>query len=308
MSFWCVHVSRFTYEIAPVFVLMEQLTLKKMREIVGWPSGEGDGIFSPGLCTSSDPPPKKKSWPNGSKMSHPVPILSITLSDNIRGNNCIEFRNAFRNNPTVILQGAPSQTCTASWLPDTSSFPRSRPKAWLLPPGWSSLPQSMLVSLYITQRNCRFLARVHLKPTVTKLLLLFGQSHYSIKKASAALGFGTENLILLNTDDRFFYLIWSSSIFPAEKLVLNWVDLSPSAAVFQRESRPRWPGSQSNTGQAKGDLQNLQYNRNVSEVGRLGCQLMTKGLAVQILGKTVFPMGLGTALQSTSSTLWMCVF
>ena len=39
---------RFTYEIAPVFVLMEQLTLKKMREIVGWPNGEGDGIFSPG--------------------------------------------------------------------------------------------------------------------------------------------------------------------------------------------------------------------------------------------------------------------
>ena len=41
-------ISRFTYEIAPVFVLMEQLTLKKMREIVGWPEGEGDGIFSPG--------------------------------------------------------------------------------------------------------------------------------------------------------------------------------------------------------------------------------------------------------------------
>lgn len=33
--------------------------------------------------------------------------------------------------------------------------------------------------------------------------LLFPQSHYSIKKASAALGFGTENLILLNTDERF---------------------------------------------------------------------------------------------------------
>lgn len=40
--------SRFTYEIAPVFVLMEQLTLKKMREMIGWPNGEGDGIFSPG--------------------------------------------------------------------------------------------------------------------------------------------------------------------------------------------------------------------------------------------------------------------
>lgn len=36
------------------------------------------------------------------------------------------------------------------------------------------------------------------------LLLFFSsQSHYSIKKASAALGFGTENLILLNTDERF---------------------------------------------------------------------------------------------------------
>lgn len=38
----------------------------------------------------------------------------------------------------------------------------------------------------------------------------FWQSHYSIKKASAALGFGTENLILLRTDERlrfiFFFL------------------------------------------------------------------------------------------------------
>ncbi|TRY99851.1 hypothetical protein DNTS_021946 [Danionella cerebrum] len=41
------NTNMFTYEIAPVFVLMEQLTLKKMREIVGWPNGEGDGIFSP---------------------------------------------------------------------------------------------------------------------------------------------------------------------------------------------------------------------------------------------------------------------
>ena len=47
------HHSRFTYEIAPVFVLMEQITLRKMREIIGWSSKDGDGIFSPGrflLC------------------------------------------------------------------------------------------------------------------------------------------------------------------------------------------------------------------------------------------------------------------
>lgn len=44
----CCTILRFTYEIAPVFVLMEQLTLKKMREMIGWPNGEGDGLFSPG--------------------------------------------------------------------------------------------------------------------------------------------------------------------------------------------------------------------------------------------------------------------
>lgn len=42
---------RFTYEVAPVFVLLEYVTLKKMREIIGWPEGRGDGIFSPGRCT-----------------------------------------------------------------------------------------------------------------------------------------------------------------------------------------------------------------------------------------------------------------
>lgn len=42
---------RFTYEIAPVFVLLEYVTLKKMREMIGWPGGNGDGIFSPGKLT-----------------------------------------------------------------------------------------------------------------------------------------------------------------------------------------------------------------------------------------------------------------
>ncbi|NWQ69584.1 DCE1 decarboxylase, partial [Tyrannus savana] len=42
------NTNMFTYEIAPVFVLMEQITLRKMREIIGWSSKDGDGIFSPG--------------------------------------------------------------------------------------------------------------------------------------------------------------------------------------------------------------------------------------------------------------------
>ncbi|KAG2459237.1 DCE1 decarboxylase, partial [Polypterus senegalus] len=47
------NTNMFTYEIAPVFVLMEQLTLRKMREIIGWPRGDGDGIFSPGGAISN---------------------------------------------------------------------------------------------------------------------------------------------------------------------------------------------------------------------------------------------------------------
>ena len=39
-------VYRFTYEIAPVFLLMERATLKKMREVVGF--NDGDGVFAPG--------------------------------------------------------------------------------------------------------------------------------------------------------------------------------------------------------------------------------------------------------------------
>lgn len=46
--FCFLYPCRFTYEIAPVFVLMEQITLRKMREIIGWSNKDGDGIFSPG--------------------------------------------------------------------------------------------------------------------------------------------------------------------------------------------------------------------------------------------------------------------
>ena len=39
---------RFTYEIAPVFTVMETVLLKKMCGIIGWRETEADGIFSPG--------------------------------------------------------------------------------------------------------------------------------------------------------------------------------------------------------------------------------------------------------------------
>ncbi|XP_033330347.1 glutamate decarboxylase-like protein black isoform X1 [Megalopta genalis] len=40
--------SVYTYEVSPVFSLMEEELLKEMRKIVGWKDGRGDGIFCPG--------------------------------------------------------------------------------------------------------------------------------------------------------------------------------------------------------------------------------------------------------------------
>ncbi|XP_009474009.1 PREDICTED: cysteine sulfinic acid decarboxylase-like, partial [Nipponia nippon] len=41
----------YTYEIAPVFVLMEEVVLAKLRELGGW--SNGDGIFCPGGSISN---------------------------------------------------------------------------------------------------------------------------------------------------------------------------------------------------------------------------------------------------------------
>ena len=52
------NTNAFTYEIAPMFVIVEEIMLDKMRQLLGWPSCSessthtrttaGDGIFSPG--------------------------------------------------------------------------------------------------------------------------------------------------------------------------------------------------------------------------------------------------------------------
>ncbi|XP_030629393.1 glutamate decarboxylase 1 [Chanos chanos] len=42
-----------TYEISPVFLLMEEVLLQKMCGIIGWSEEEGDGVFSPGGTMSN---------------------------------------------------------------------------------------------------------------------------------------------------------------------------------------------------------------------------------------------------------------
>ncbi|XP_075996321.1 glutamate decarboxylase 1 [Genypterus blacodes] len=47
------NTNMFTYEVSPVFILMEEVLLRKMESIVGWSDDEGDGIFCPGGSVSN---------------------------------------------------------------------------------------------------------------------------------------------------------------------------------------------------------------------------------------------------------------
>ncbi|KFD53454.1 hypothetical protein M513_05718 [Trichuris suis] len=47
------NTNMFTYEISPVFVLMEKEIINLMCQIVGWPEGERDGILCPGGALSN---------------------------------------------------------------------------------------------------------------------------------------------------------------------------------------------------------------------------------------------------------------
>ncbi|KAM9309142.1 acidic amino acid decarboxylase GADL1-like [Pholidichthys leucotaenia] len=47
-----IKTSLYTYEVAPVFTLMEDAVLRKMIELIGWEEG-GDGIFNPGGSLSN---------------------------------------------------------------------------------------------------------------------------------------------------------------------------------------------------------------------------------------------------------------
>ena len=40
--------SVYTYEVAPVFTVLEDQILREMRRCVGYPNGDGDGLFVPG--------------------------------------------------------------------------------------------------------------------------------------------------------------------------------------------------------------------------------------------------------------------
>ncbi|KAG8585261.1 hypothetical protein GDO81_004949 [Engystomops pustulosus] len=77
-----LNTSQYTYEVAPVFVLMEEEVLKTMRSFVGWKTG--DGLFCPGGSISNMYAmniARFKSFPNcKEKGLHALPRLVLFAS------------------------------------------------------------------------------------------------------------------------------------------------------------------------------------------------------------------------------------
>ncbi|KAF5286686.1 hypothetical protein FQA39_LY16169 [Lamprigera yunnana] len=48
-----LNTSVYTYEVTPVFTLMEEVVLRELRKIIGYEDGRGDGIFCPGGSMSN---------------------------------------------------------------------------------------------------------------------------------------------------------------------------------------------------------------------------------------------------------------
>ncbi|NWQ84786.1 CSAD decarboxylase, partial [Columbina picui] len=74
-----LNTSQYTYEIAPVFVLMEDVVLAKLRELVGW-SG-GDGIFAPGTLSPALSPPLSPTWWLVTLPCCPCPLAGGSMSN-----------------------------------------------------------------------------------------------------------------------------------------------------------------------------------------------------------------------------------
>lgn len=78
---------RFTYEVSPVFILMEEVLLKKMQSIVGWSDEWGDGLFCPG---NTD----RFLSALGIKILIPAQVLNICLYSNSKNITAQGFKES----------------------------------------------------------------------------------------------------------------------------------------------------------------------------------------------------------------------
>lgn len=136
---------RFTYEVSPVFVLMEEVLLKKMQSIVGWSDDEGDGIFCPGEYKTLIH--KLKGWSQTHSWTSYWLWWGPRFTEQMKVNQ-INWANQLTGTSLYFLQVAQCLTCIASYWLDTTSTQKWRPAEWELFLSWSSSHQSMWEQLH----------------------------------------------------------------------------------------------------------------------------------------------------------------
>ena len=113
---------RFTFEIAPVFILMEETILRKMQEKVGW-ADEGDGIFCPGVCNHALPirPNHQRTYTHRALLLgrpvHQLVHANIWSANHVAATKCIKaYGHGLEQGCQTQFPGGRS-VCRFLWFP-----------------------------------------------------------------------------------------------------------------------------------------------------------------------------------------------
>lgn len=165
--------SVYTYEVAPVFTLLEHKLLREMRRYVGFPDGSGDGVFCPGGSMAN-------TYGIQCARHHAMPDLKVsprTLFQPV-SSKLLKFLTLIKSSSTTINISFTYKTAISSKQSCIASFKGRK---------------LILHILLKFQEKGTFASR--------RLVVLTSKdAHYSIKKACFLLGIGSSNLYLVDVD------------------------------------------------------------------------------------------------------------
>ena len=224
LSFFNCSFDRFTYEIAPIFILMEHEVLKKMRQIIGFENG--DSILAPGqwLMQMSD---DCCFWASVNT------YIYVLYGCVYRGSNLqsVRYNRGPSEDVSRIQNKRPESsatdgsvhigTCKSLWLSSLTYVAYAYLVEWLclvffccVTCEWQSEKRVFRPILLMhnvsnwLRYGTQILVTINTRANThahTNWSSIFGfvlQSHYSTKGAGAVCGFGTNNVKEVPCDER----------------------------------------------------------------------------------------------------------
>ncbi|ETN67277.1 black [Anopheles darlingi] len=165
--------SVYTYEVSPVFVLMEETVLREMRKIVGYPNGVGDAIFAPG-----------GSMANGYAIScarHK--FMPDIKGKSFRTMHLITLIESAGYGMTIVSQHVTTVVAAIKIVHRQRRSTGCYTRSWLIE----------------TIGNQASAKGLHALPRL--VIFTSEDAHYSIKKLASFMGIGSDNVYPIKTDD-----------------------------------------------------------------------------------------------------------